>query len=228
MFGKKKKEDKNNLQSQFAELNSQEPWNWPAPFKMGVFVLVTIAVLFLGWVLFVRDVETELQGLIDQEALYKEEFSRKLQKANNVETLTRQKEQVEIFVTQLEKQLPSKSEMDALLSDINQAGISRGLSFELFRPGQAVLKDYYAELPISVRVIGKYHDLAHFSSDVAGLSRIVTLNNLVIIPSPSTNKDKEGKLVLETTAKTFRYLDEEEVKIQLKNKAESRNKGNPQ
>ena len=228
MFGKKKKEDKNNLQSQFAELNSQEPWNWPAPFKMGVFVLVTIAVLFLGWVLFVRDVETELQGLIDQEALYKEEFSRKLQKANNVETLTRQKEQVEIFVTQLEKQLPSKSEMDALLSDINQAGISRGLSFELFRPGQAVLKDYYAELPISVRVIGKYHDLAHFSSDVAGLSRIVTLNNLVIFPSSSTNKDKEGKLVLETTAKTFRYLDEEEVKTQLKNKAESRNKGNPQ
>ncbi len=228
MFGKKKKEDKNNLQSQFAELNSQEPWNWPAPFKMGVFVLVTFAVLFLGWVLFVRDVETELQGLIDQEALYKEEFSRKLQKANNVETLTRQKEQVEIFVTQLEKQLPSKSEMDALLSDINQAGISRGLSFELFRPGQAVLKDYYAELPISVKVTGKYHDLAHFSSDVAGLSRIVTLNNLVIFPSPSTNKDKEGKLVLEATAKTFRYLDEEEVKIQLKNKAESRNKGNPQ
>ena len=228
MFGKKKKEDKNNLQSQFAELNSQEPWNWPAPFKMGVFVLVTIAVLFLGWVLFVRDVETELQGLIDQEALYKEEFSRKLQKANNVETLTRQKEQVEIFVTQLEKQLPSKSEMDALLSDINQAGISRGLSFELFRPGQAVLKDYYAELPISVKVTGKYHDLAHFSSDVAGLSRIVTLNNLVIFPSPSNNKDKEGKLVLETTAKTFRYLDEEEVKIQLKNKAESRNKGNSQ
>lgn len=228
MFGKNKKEDKNNLQTQFAELNSQEPWNWPAPFKFGVFVLATLAVLLLGWVLFVRDVETELQGLIDQEALYKEEFSRKLQKANNVETLTRQKEQVEIFVTQLEKQLPSKSEMDALLSDINQAGISRGLSFELFRPGQAVLKDYYAELPISVKVVGNYHDLAHFSSDVAGLSRIVTLNNLAIFPTTSTNKDKEGKLVLETTAKTFRYLDEEEVKIQLKNKAEARSKGNPQ
>lgn len=228
MFGQNKKEDKPGLQSQFAELNSQEPWNWPLPFKMGIFSLVAAAVVVLGWIVFVRDIETELEGLVDQETILKEEFSRKLQKANNVDALTRQKEQVEIFVNQLEKQLPSKSEMDALLSDINQAGISRGLSFELFRPGQAVLKDYYAELPISVKVTGKYHDIAHFSSDVAGLSRIVTLNNIVINPSTSTAKDKEGKLVLETTAKTFRYLDEEEVRLQLKNKAESKKAGNSQ
>lgn len=228
MFGQNKKVDRPGLQSQFAELNSQEPWTWPLPFRTGVFALVALAVVVLGWIVFVRDIETELQGLVDQETILKEEFSRKLQKANNVEALTRQKEQVEIFVNQLEKQLPSKSEMDALLSDINQAGISRGLSFELFRPGQAVLKDYYAELPISVRVTGKYHDIAHFSSDVAGLSRIVTLNNIVINPSASTAKDKEGKLVLETTAKTFRYLDEEEVRLQLKNKADSKKAGNPQ
>lgn len=228
MFGKNKLENKPSLQSQLEALNSQEPWNWPMPFKTVVFTIVALFVMFMGWFLFIRDLELELEVLVEQENVHKTEFSRKLQKANNLESLTRQKEQVEIFVNQLEKQLPSKSEMDALLSDINQAGLGRGLSFELFRPGQVVLKEYYAELPIAVRVTGKYHDLAHFSSDVAGLSRIVTLNNMMIVPSTSTAKDKEGKLVLETTAKTFRYLDDDEVKLQQKNKEEAKRLGQAQ
>ena len=112
----------------------------------------------------------------------------------------------------LEKQLPSKAEMDALLSDINQAGLGRSLQFDLFRPGQLVVKDYYAELPIAVRVTGRYHDIGAFTSDIAHLSRIVTLNNLSV--APSTDKDKSGALVLEATAKTFRYLDPDEIAAQ--------------
>jgi type IV pilus assembly protein PilO len=113
-------------------------------------------------------------------------------------------------VTQLEKQLPSKSEMDALLSDINQAGLGRSLQFDLFRPGQVAVKEYYAELPITIKVSGRYHDIGAFASDIANLSRIVTLNNLSISPKP------DGTLVMDATAKTFRYLDTDEVAAQRK------------
>ena len=112
------------------------------------------------------------------------------------------------YVTLLEKQLPSKAEMDALLSDINQAGLGRSLQFELFRPGQVAAKDYYAELPIAVRVTGRYHDLGAFAADVANLSRIVTLNNLTITPQ------KDGGLTMDATARTFRYLDADEQAAQ--------------
>ena len=133
-----------------------------------------------------------------------------MQQAVNLEELRRQKEQVNQFVLTLEKQLPSKAEMDALLSDINQAGIGRGLQFELFRPGSTVVKDYYAELPISVKISGRYHDLGAFAGDIANLPRIVTLNNL------NLQQAKDGALTLDATAKTFRYLDEEEVAAQRK------------
>src|SRR6266403_1080443 len=121
--------------------------------------------------------------------------------------------QVNQSVLTLEKQLPSKAEMDALLSDINQAGIGRGLQFELFRPGQVVLKDYYAELPITVRVSGHYHALGAFTSDIANLPRIVTLNNL------NVQTIKSSQLSLDAVAKTFRYLDEDEVSAQRKARA---------
>ncbi|MFO0103242.1 MAG: type 4a pilus biogenesis protein PilO, partial [Betaproteobacteria bacterium] len=137
-------------------------------------------------------------------------FRSKVQQAVNLEELRRQKEQVNQFVLTLEKQLPSKAEMDALLSDINQAGIGRGLQFELFRPGSTVVKDYYAELPISVKISGRYHDLGAFAGDIANLPRIVTLNNL------NLQQAKDGALTLDATAKTFRYLDEEEVAAQRK------------
>jgi type IV pilus assembly protein PilO len=124
--------------------------------------------------------------------------------------LKKQREQVQQYVTQLEKQLPSKAEMDALLSDINQAGLGRSLNFELFRPGQVSVKEYYAELPIAVRVTGRFHDVGSFASDVANLSRIVTLNNLSVLPG------KDGVLTMDATAKTFRYLDGDEVAAQRK------------
>jgi type IV pilus assembly protein PilO len=113
-------------------------------------------------------------------------------------------------VTLLEKQLPSKAEMDALLSDINQAGLGRSLQFELFRPGTVVVKDYYAELPIAVRVTGRYHDMGAFAADIANLSRIVTLNNIALAPA------KDGSLTMDATARTFRYLDAEEQNMQKK------------
>jgi type IV pilus assembly protein PilO len=115
-------------------------------------------------------------------------------------------------VLTLEKQLPSKSEMDALLSDINQAGVGRGLDFELFRPGQTNVREYYAELPITVKVSGKYHDLGAFASDIANLPRIVTLNNM------SITSGKGGNLSLDATAKTYRYLDQDEIAAQRKAK----------
>jgi type IV pilus assembly protein PilO len=117
---------------------------------------------------------------------------------------------VQQYVTQLEKQLPSKAEMDALLSDINQAGLGRSLNFELFRPGSVSVREYYAELPIAIRVTGRFHDIGSFASDIANLSRIVTLNNLAITPA------KDGTLVMDATAKTFRYLDQDEVAAQRK------------
>jgi type IV pilus assembly protein PilO len=110
-------------------------------------------------------------------------------------------------VTQLEKQLPGKAEMDALLSDINQAGLGRGLQFELFRPGQVVVKDYYAELPIAIRVTGRYHDIGSFAADIANLSRIVTLHNVSLV----SGKELSGVLAMEATARTYRYLDPAEI-----------------
>ena len=138
--------------------------------------------------------------------------------------LRKQKELVQEYVTQLEKQLPGKAEMDALLSDINQAGVGRGLQFELFRPGQVVVKDYYAELPISVRVVGRYHDIGAFAADIANLSRIVTLHDLSIAPP---QKDANGSnLAMEATARTYRYLDQAEV-AEVKRAAAAAKKGKP-
>jgi type IV pilus assembly protein PilO len=121
-------------------------------------------------------------------------------------------------VTQLEKQLPSKAEMDALLSDINQAGLGRSLAFEHFKPGQVSVREYYAELPISIKVSGRYHDMGSFAADIAHLSRIVTLNNLEIRPTPA------GSLVMDATAKTFRYLDQDEVAAQRRATTKGRKK----
>ena len=129
-------------------------------------------------------------------------------KAVNREALKKQREQIQQYVTQLEKQLPSKAEMSALLSDVNQAGLGRSLQFDLFRPGQVVVRPYYAELPIALRVTGRFHDIGAFAADVANLSRIVTLNNLTIAPG------RDGALTMDATARTFRYLDQDEIAAQ--------------
>ena len=198
------------LFGQFRGLDPKDPSLWPSLPRYCTFAAVIIAVVVGLWFAWLSDSELELQAEQATEIKLRADFQTKLAKAVNLEVLRKQREQVLQYVTQLEKQLPSKAEMDALLSDINQAGLGRSLQFELFRPGQVIVRDYYAELPISIRVTGKYHDIGAFASDIANLSRIVTLNNLTLAPKG------DGSLVMEATAKTFRYLDSSEVLAQRK------------
>jgi type IV pilus assembly protein PilO len=198
------------IQSQFRNLNPNDPSTWPALPKYAACVLVTVLVVVALWFAWLKSSDEELQAERAKEVQLRAEYSEKLAKAVNLDALNAQLRQVRLYVNQLEKQLPSKSEMDALLSDINQAGLGRSLQFEVFRPGQVNVKEYYAELPIDVRVSGRYHDIGAFTSDIANLSRIVTLNDLNITAG------KDGNLQMTSIAKTFRYLDEAEVAAQRK------------
>ena len=198
------------LAAQFSDLDPKDPSAWPAVPRYSLFVVAVIAVIVALWFLWLSGSDELLQQEQEKEVKLRVDYKTKLTKAVNLDVLKKQREQVQQYVTQLEKQLPSKAEMDALLSDINQAGLGRSLQFDLFRPGQIAVKDYYAELPIAIKVSGKYHDIGAFASDISNLSRIVTLNNLSIVPRA------DGALVLDSTAKTFRYLDKDEVAAQGK------------
>lgn len=199
------------LKAQFTGLDPNDPPSWPAVPRYSLCLAVTVLVVVALWFVWLKDSDAELTAETATEVVLKQDYQKKLLQAVNLDALKKQREQVQQYVTQLEKQLPSKAEMDALLSDINQAGLGRSLQFELFKPGQVSVKEYYAELPIAVKVTGKYHDVGAFAADIANLSRIVTLNNLSLTPA------KDGNLILDTTAKTFRYLDSEEVALQRKN-----------
>ncbi len=193
---------------QFRDLNTSTPGQWPILPKLLVWSLLTVVVVIAGWFLLLSDAQDELDAERAKEPGLKVEYRSKLTQAVNLEELLKQKRQVEEYVLQLEKQLPGKAEMAALLSDINQAGIGRGLQFELFRPGQVVVRDYYAELPIAIKVSGRYHDMGAFAADIANLSRIVTLHNMNIV---SARTDPSGALSMEATARTYRYLDQAEI-----------------
>ena len=198
---------------QFRNLDSKDPSLWPVAPKALLCVFIAVGVAAALWFVKIKEYEEELAAEVAQEQTLRADSQAKLIKAVSLEALRRQREQIQQYVIQLEKQLPSKAEMAALLSDINQAGLGRSLQFELFRPGQVVVKEYYAELPIEVRVTGKYHDMGAFASDIAHLSRIVTLNNIAINP---VSKDAAGTLTMTATARTFRYLDPEEILAQKK------------
>jgi type IV pilus assembly protein PilO len=200
------------LKAQFSGLDPNDPSQWPALPRNLLFVAVCAAVIAGLWFAWLKASDEELIAEKAREVTLREDYRKKLVQAVNLDALKKQLEQVQQYVTQLEKQLPSKAEMDALLSDINQAGLGRSLQFELFRPGQVSVKEYYAELPIAVRVTGTYHDIGLFAADIANLSRIVTLNNLTLTPV----RDRDGVLTMDCTAKTFRYLDQEEVALQQK------------
>ena len=199
-----------SLKAQFSGLDPNDPTSWPALPRFLLCLAVTVLVIVAIWFLGLNASDEELTAEKAKEVQLRDDYKKKLVQAVNLDALKKQREQVLQYVTQLEKQLPSKAEMDALLSDINQAGLGRSLQFDLFRQGQVSVREYYAELPIAVRVTGRYHDLGAFAADIANLSRIVTLNNLSILPA------KDGNLVLDTTAKTFRYLDSDEVALQRK------------
>jgi type IV pilus assembly protein PilO len=194
-----------DIASQFEGLQGRHPGLWPLAPRLLCAAGVMVGVLVAGYFLYWSGQFEEQETLAAQEQTLRTDYRSKMAQAINLEALEAQQQQVNRYVERLEKQLPSKAEMAALLSDINQAGLGRGLQFELFRPGQVAVRDYYAELPIDIKVTGSYHAIGEFAADMAKMPRIVTLNNL----SLSTGKD--GTLALDAVAKTFRYLDQEEL-----------------
>ena len=216
-----------NIADQFKNVNWRDIGNAaPAP-KALALLLLLVAIVAAGWYFHWDPLSEALKKGEAEEVKLKDEWKGKKIQAVNLPELKKQKVQVEQFVASLEKQLPSKSEMDALLTDINQSGLGRGLAFELFRPGSVNVKEYYAELPIAVKVTGGYHDLGAFASDIASLSRIVTLNdmNISILAAPGAAgaaPPGPAQLTMDSIAKTFRYLDQEEVSAQKKSAADAK------
>ena len=192
-------------------LNPRDIGTWPVLPKLGVLLLLVVVVLGAGYLLDWSSQWDELTAARAKEDSLRNAFLDKKRQAINLEAYRKQLADIEQSFGAMLKQLPNRSEMEALLSDINQAGLGRGLQFELFKPaGAEIMSDFYAELPIQIKVVGNYHDIGAFASDVSQLSRIVTLNNLGLAT------DKEGNLMMDATARTFRYLDEEEVAQQRK------------
>ena len=215
-----------DMSGQFRGLNMNEPGQWPWLPKLAAFAGVIAGLLVVAWFALLQSTTEELEAERNREPGLRQDYRGKLAQAVNLNELRKQKIQVQEYVTQLEKQLPGKAEMDALLSDINQAGLGRGLQFELFRPGQVAVKDYYAELPISIKVSGRYHDMGSFAADVANLSRIVTLHNLTIGSAQAQGAVAgSGSLSMDATARTYRYLDPTEVEAQRKAKEAAAKQG---
>jgi type IV pilus assembly protein PilO len=201
-----------DIAAQFQGLNPKEPGQWPLAPKIASALAVIAAVIVAGYFLLLSDEQDRLEAERNREPQLRQDYKNKLAQAVNLPELRKQKSQVEEYVTQLEKQLPGKAEIDSLLSDISSAGVGRGLQFELFRPGQVLVKDYYAELPIALKVSGRYHDIGSFAADVSNLSRIVTLHNLAVV----AQSNPAAPLSMEATARTYRYLDATEVAEQKK------------
>jgi type IV pilus assembly protein PilO len=199
-----------DLSAQFQGLQGRHPGLWPLAPRLLCAIGAMAAVLALGWYFYWDEQFAEQDNLAQQETRLRDDYKRKMAQAINLDALEAQQQQVNRYVERLEKQLPSKAEMAALLSDINQAGLGRGLQFQLFKPGQVVVRDYYAELPIDIKVTGSYHDIGEFAADMAKMPRIVTLNNL------NLNTGANGVLQLDAIAKTFRYLDQDELDAQAK------------
>jgi type IV pilus assembly protein PilO len=208
-----------DLSAQFQGLKGRPPGQWPLAPRLLCALGVTAAVVLAGHFLYWSSQFEKQDELAQQETRLRNEYRVKMGQAINLEALQAQKVQVDRYVARLEKQLPSKAEMASLLSDINQAGVGRGLQFELFKPGQVVVKDYYAELPIAIKVTGNYHDIGSFAADMAHLPRIVTLNNMAL------STVKENALTLDAVAKTFRYLDPDEAVAQRKARDQKKRDG---
>jgi type IV pilus assembly protein PilO len=218
-----------SISEQFQGLDLKDASSWPAGPKWVLLALLFAAVCALAWYFVIDDKLVELETAQKQEEKLRRDYSDRLKKSVNLQALKEQKVKVTAYVAELEKQLPDKAEMDKLLSDINYAGVSKGLQFELFKPGAVKIENYYAELPINIKLTGQYHKLAGFAADVSALSRIVTLNN-ISLTSPSNSgaanqANAAGQsLVMEATAKTFRYLDKDETDKVAKLRAEASKK----
>jgi len=203
--------DFKKIAEDFKATNWQDPGTWSVIPKAVVLVAILVALPVAGYFGLWQGQLEELEAGRQQEVKHKQDYLNKKKQAVNLDLHKQQLREIDTQFGALLKQLPNKSQMDALLVDINQAGLGRGLQFELFKPAaQEVVRDFYAELPIAVKVMGVYHDMGAFASDVGQLSRIVTLNDVVIEAA------KDGNLVMDVTARTFRYLDEDELSTQRK------------
>ncbi len=212
--------DFQGLLDDFRRLNPNDVGTWPLITKITALVAVFAALLAAGWWFVWQDQLDALELKRNEETKLKEEFLSKKQQAVNLELHKQQLNEIDRSFGALLKQLPNKAEVESLLVEINQSGMGRGLQFELFKPGAEIVKDFYAELPISVRLTGSYHDFGAFAGDIGRLSRIVTLNNLSI-----ASQQKDGTMVLDAVTKTFRYLDEEELARQRKAAADAKKGG---
>lgn len=197
--------DFQRLMADFRGLDPNDPGLWPAAPRVAVFVTLLALTIAGFWWFDWQDQALTLETRRAEETQLRDSWVAKKRQAVNLEEHRRQLEEIDRQFGALLKQLPNRAEMDSLLSDINQAGLGRGLQFELFKPGADVVKEFYAEMPIDVRVTGTYHDLGQFAADVARMPRVVTLNDVAI----EVNKD--GRLKMGTKATTYRYLDEEEL-----------------
>jgi len=201
-----------NILDELRTLDPKQPGNWPWFAKIGALVITFAVILVVFWLLLWQDQLDRIDKGRADVAKQKDTFLEKKKLAVNLEAYKQQRAEIEQAFGALLKQLPNKSEMDALLIDINQAGLGRGLQFELFKPATTEnFTEFYAELPVSIKVAGNYHDLGAFASDVAKMPRIVLLTDLKVDPP-----NKEGLLSMEAVAKTYRYLDEEEIAKQRK------------
>jgi len=209
--------DFKRIAEDFKATNWQDPGTWTAIPKAVVLLAIIVALPVGGYFLLWQGQLEELETGKATEKRLKDDYLNKKRQAVNLDLHKQQLREIDTQFGALLKQLPNRSQMDALLVDINQAGLGRGLQFELFKPaGQETVREFYAELPIAVKVIGVYHDMGAFASDVGQLSRIVTLNNVAIQAA------KDGNLVMDVTARTFRYLDDEELAAQRKAAASAR------
>lgn len=204
----------------FKSLDPKDVGNWPLLPRIAALLGLFVALLAAGWWFDWRTQLEELDTRKQQESKLKDEYLAKKKQAVNLDEHRKQLADIDKAFGTLLKQLPSKSEMEALLIDINQSGLGRGLQFELFKPGAEATRDFYAELPIAIRITGSYHDLGAFAADIAKLPRIVSLTNVAIEVQP-----KDQQLKLDGVAMTYRYLDEEEVAKQKKAQAAAKSKG---
>ncbi|HRP76376.1 MAG TPA: type 4a pilus biogenesis protein PilO [Rhodocyclaceae bacterium] len=203
------KMDLGRLAADFRGLDPNDPGLWPAAPRVTVFIVLLVVTVALAWWFVWRDQVELLERRQAEEVQLRQDWVSKKRQAVNLEEYRRQLAETDRQFGALLKQLPNRAEMDSLLSDINQAGLGRGLQFELFKPGADVIRDFYAEMPIEIRVIGSYHDLGQFASDVAKMPRIVTLRGISL--------EKQGEVLkLDGRAITYRYLDEEELAQQRK------------
>jgi len=207
------KGDLKGVLDDFRNLNPKDVGAWPVIPRVSVLLGLAAAILLAGWWFVWSDQLDALAARQQDELKLKEQFVAKKTQALNLDLYTQQLSEIDRSFGALLKQLPNKSEVEALLIEINQSGMGRGLQFDLFKPGQEVIKDFYAELPINVRLTGNYHDFGAFAGDISRLSRIVTLNNISIAVNPQA---KDGSLVMDAVTKTFRYLDDEELAAKKK------------